>query len=350
MNNDSEHIYYNVDIYNDELDTLKIAQYQDYRSEPIINTKNNYHVNLVKAKFPGSTIPIHIFTAQYDPSTPSNINNGVWEFGFVINDIIFYREYVQYIEVGSAFTNVKPNPPAQGKLSSPTDTYYWIYSYNYIALLLNNTLSTLKTKSGIATPAPYFIYEDGYYNLVIHEDFVPGTPGYNNVKIIFNTQLRSDILGGFLLTYDITNLDFIFNFNLNTPLTVYNTNYYKIKQEYLYSPQYLSPLLKIIITSNTLRSRSQLVQTNKTALSSNNNNLKIIFTLTPDNTQPGTSQAILNYYSNDFKNNNILDVMGGDSLNSIDLNIYWQDKFLNTYPLYIFFSQDVSLSFLFSKY
>lgn len=348
MNKQDEiHVYYNVEIYNDG-DILKPAQYQDYRSEPIIKSCKGYRINLVRASFPTNSIPVHIFQVVRDPSTPSNINNGLWSIEYVKSNID-YPKNVQYIQSSDVFINTQnlPDPPTSSKFSNTTNAYYWVYSFDLIATMLNKTFKELNTAASVTDPAPYFVYENGKFNLIIHKNFVPGSGSYNGVEIYFNTYLTQDLLGGYNLYHYFPDYKLILD--VDQPLQVYDTNYYKLTQEFKYAPQYLTPLSKILVTSATIKSRSQLVQSNFSALSSNNNNLRIIFTFQPDESDENAAQAVLNYYSNDFKHNNILDVQTTESLNSIDLSVYWQDKYNNTYPFYITFGKSISLSLLFSN-
>jgi len=191
---------------------------------------------------------------------------------------------------------------------------------------------------------------------------MPFSGTYNGYEIFMNESLRLNVLGGYNNTFDIALQLIKFYFDSSTPMIPYEPpqigvaptgipNYYKVTQEFLFAPQYLSPLNKILVVSGGLKSRPQLIQTAQTSItgSSANNTLKVVFSFSPDNTQPGTSQSELNYYSSSFLENNILDLQGDEELNSVDVSIYWQDKNLNLYPLVLFFNNIVSLLFLFSR-
>jgi len=352
------HIYYNVDIINEVYDTYTQARFLDYRSQPLLKNAGAYHVNLVRARFPCSSIPKHIFSVKYDPINTDNINNGVWEIAFIYNNT-FYKRHVQYISRGDALTQKSPNPPPINGYGDNSNGYYNIFSYYVIVEMINKTFNDLKGDIGfpLLYPAPYIEYDEGKFNLFIYKEYAPSYSSYNGVQILINETLQSDLFGGYYFQFTSSYFKFLFDSSnltphykqiIDAPLTG-TPEYYKIIQESLYSPQYLSPLLKIIVTSSSLKCRNQLVQTNKTALSANNNNLPILFSFAPDSTTPGATESILNYYSSSYKENNILDIMGDENLNNIELEVFWQDKFLNIRPFYLAFSQTLSIVLLFSK-
>jgi len=352
-----KHIYYNIDIVNTVNRTYKEAKFEEYRSKSIVGNQKDYRVNLVRAKFSLSYLPICIFPVIPNPSTPSDVNYGEWNFTILnIGTNVYTTRHVVYIPFDS--TAVLPPPPVTGQQQYVNTEYYFVYSYNYLVSLLNTTLETINTAAGTGLPPPYFEYSDGLFSIIFHKDF------QLSYRLFWNSAFELIFGGGFPVVYD----GVFDGWKLYSPLNILTPyekpqigvvqsgipDYYKLTQEFLYTPQYLSPLNRIVVKSSSLKARQQLVQSasqilSNTENSSSDNSEQILFSLSPDNTNPGVSQDIQNYYSASFLENNITDLLGDGNLNYVDFSVWWQDNLLNLRPLYLGYKQSISILLLFTE-
>lgn len=384
------HKYYNVDISGNFYTTdgnkvtNRFAKFREFRSEPILDNQQDYHATLVRASLPLSTLPINIFPVQLDSGLlgPAGANRGLWSITFD-NGVSTFQERVIFIPENER-ESVPPSPEDNYntqvalKVSDPVtyasliparfqskSEYYFVYSYKWLVYLLNNTLSTLHTNIGGVGQPPYCEYNDnGTFSLIFPVEYDPSNIAYNGYNVYINDELKTTWLGAFTWVFealqgpDGKDWRLFFNeasmkpyFRQEISTTAPTTpEFWRFEQEYVYSPQYLSAVNKILVTSFSINGRPELIQRSEKGFQgSDNQNFPIIFSFKPDETFAGTDTAILNYYSTNFEANNVIDLRGFQALFSVDIEVYWQDKDLRIYLLQLGYNQVLSLKFLFTR-
>lgn len=384
----TEKIYYNVELRSNNYITTgtqyyeyKHAKFRELRSSPIIKNLQNYEMGVVRASFPLNGIPLHIFQIV-EGDTQTNENLGVWRITFKNNlTNVIYQQNVIFIPQNiniplNPNTGTYVDPPSQNNGQQVENRYYFIYSYKWLVYLINNALITLHLAAGgVLGQQPYFIYQNSKFNFILPSFYTPWNVSYNNIDIYFNDVMKTDLLGPLplrqesltnpndisvgvgmdwkLLLGDETNTTgepyFKQFINVAPPATA---DYYIFEQEFLYSPQYLNPINKIYIISNTINARKELISGDSfnNFTESNNNSLKAIFSFIPDIQTGAEGSGIQNFYSSDWVNSNIIDLLSTGELYSMDIEVYIKTKkFESLLPLYLCQNQSLLLKFIFNK-
>lgn len=379
------HISYSVSIYNTAEDRFPInASYQGNRNMLILNEPPiNYHCVITRLSIPMSAIPISYWNVDTsfipNPLDPiqkqinDQINAGVWKIKIfnTITSQTFTRNVMLIPAIYQNPYSPTPKTPQNNGGKQDQSRYYWIYSYNLICEMINQTFVDLYKDAGLTTTKysiPFFSFADGRFTLNIPTNFlISGSPSYNGWgDIYFNFALLGQCLGA--LPYISTPVVEFFKLRIpDITTTQYNPMYFpfeqityydsagtastvkvlKMVQQFVYSPQYLSFINQIIITSSGLKCRKKLISSNLT--SNTSQTAPIIFSFKPDINQAGVVQDVLNYYNTNWNTNNILDLQGGDYLYSFDLQLSISDNLGNIWAIPLEYGQVVDIQFEFIK-
>lgn len=355
---DDVHVQYSVSIINNySIGTPIEAKITTTRTSPLIKKSEDYHMNITRFSVPMNSFPISYFKIE-DGLAQSDPDRGIWKIQIsntVTNQT--FSSNVTYIPQNVFMA--APKPPSSNGGVQVASKYYFVYSYENICNMLNNTLGNLYNLAGFFTNIPTVIFEKGFFSIVMYKDFVPGQLTYNNWgNLYFNNALVTQCMGAIPYTweypggfYKITNNDNIYydktQFpNLGDPVTD-DYNYMKITQTFEYAPQYLSFVRKIYITSSTLKSRKLAIDSNASNLVSPS--IPIIFTFEPDTSSTGVSRDKLFYFNPNWDANNVIDLLGRDDIYSLDFQVYVQDNYGQIWDLQIEYGESVEIQLLFKK-
>jgi len=353
----SRHINYEVKIRNDNqnVNTLIPAEFTDYRTVPIITKPENYFLTVTRASFPLCTLPIHYFQIE-EGLAQNDINKGLWKLKFE-NDITSQVLEGNIVYQTSDIGVKQPLPPSQNGGKQALSSYYYVYSYDAICSMINNTIINIFSGTGIPNnELPEVVFVDGKFSIYLYKSFLKGQPLYNGWGNIFiNNIFLLQCLGTLPVVaqpdreYALLDQSFTIYFPPNQKLFPGESgtkpyDYIVVDQKYSYAPQYLSFLSGIVVTSSKINARKVLVSSS-TEIS--NNNANIIFGFEPDTTSPGISQDKLIYYSPNWRYNNIVDLMGEEPLTELDFKIYIVDFKNRLIPLQISYGNSVNLTLSF---
>lgn len=351
--NDEKHIQYSVIIANNSEDKLPIpARFEESRTSPIIKNLKMYHLSITRFSVPMNLLPIHYFLID-ESQIQNDPNKGVW--AMKIGNSTTGQEFSTYVEYTPQNSSIPtPLPPSSNNGKQAMSQYYYVFSYDAITKMLNKTLSDLYDLAGLgASIKPIFYFKDGKFTLVINESFLAGgiNEDWNNIYV--NFPLYSQCLGAFNYVFETSEwLKFDISPDLYYPKTqllqlgdtaAVPFNYIEITQSFVYAPQYLSFVDKIVLTSSSMKARRLLISSNNLSSPS----IPVIFTFEPDLSQIGIAQDKLIYYNPNWKTNTVVDLLGDDALYNIDLQLYINDSFGNLWPLYIGWGNSVDIEFLF---
>jgi len=400
VNNDNENdnIYLNVVIDHNNLVTFypqipppppnnipyligtapQYAEYNTTKTIPILNKCSDYYCSVIRFSIPLDTIPLFIMPIvpnQFLAITPPGPDPDLTPLLLGVRYLgIDYYVNLDYISRGNP--TVYP-APIQDQLTQVVTPYYYVYSYQVLIDMLNVALRTVLTASGIlaALPAPptpplinpnlpyfYLDAETNLISLIYPIYFANLTAPLTDVPTIFINSLLKSYLDAFdfsFIGFDQPNgRDFQFlltspspdkifypaNFILPPNATAQPTQspiiFYRVKQEYS-SLQYWTSLRKLIISTNTI----PIVAESIPAINQSTD-LNVSYPILSDfipniEGSAGTSRTIA-FYLPDAQYR-LVDLIGDNSLQKLDLKVFWQDLDGNLFPMTISANQQIDI-------
>jgi hypothetical protein len=331
------------------------AKYAVTKTIPILTKCDDYYCSIIQFSIPLSSIPLYIF-----PVTPGSLLTRVspMVIGITVGGINYAFNLIY--EPDNNYTPVNQTNPKMQIITQ----YYFCYSYQNMINSINVALSQAYVAAGLSTSGnsyPYFFYNDvtGLINLVVDQrDFSPTATPSNptpipNAVIFLNEYLQfflsaipykftvDTVLG------DIYNLNLIvfgtYNLQSSSSTPTYTNNQKIFSQEYSTVATW-NALKKILVTTSTIPIISEYTPTNNSGISST---LPVLTDFIPFIEFPGQSRSTA--YFTPTTQYRLVDLVSSERLNTIDLNIYWQDIYQNIYPLTLTIFQQASIKLGFFK-
>lgn len=346
--NHYDNIYLNVNFYHDdsqgEIPTPAI--YNVTKTLPILDNCSKYFVSVIRFDIPLGTIPLYIFPvlANSGLTQESPMIIGITTSvgtDFPVN-LIYVPDYSS-----SLFPPVNQNNPKQQIITE----FYFVYYYQNMIDSANTALATAFTNAGSpgGGSAPYFYLDPttDLISLIVSNTFITsGATIFCNEYFVnfFDAfhwyQNGLNITNGhdFTLIFDTTA-----NFTL-PPFTASPTTW-KFTQEYL-TLNYWNALRKLLITSNNIPIINEFIPIN-TLEQGVSSSLPVITDFTPAIELAGQQRSVAYYYPQ--SQYRLIDMISTRPLQSIDLRIFWQDKFNNIYPLLLTVLQSASVKLIFVR-
>lgn len=368
-NSDLSHIYYSLNIFNNNTGFDKTGAvipirssvpciFNQMREHAFLDNPSDYAVTFVKFSLDSNSFPNQI--VQPIAGLPINGDNSY--------DTVFS------IGLGDS-TNMVPVTwiPADSELQPPTsagqplnvsmisDEYFWNYSYQYFIDRVNIALSAQSITEGAL--APFFKYDSvtGLISLYC----------IAKTKLFLNEQLYN-LLSGFTYKYQLINDKPIYeliltyigidsdpeyakyyansvNFGTVPPSIDPNAavNYYVTTQSYK-STQLWNPAVSLVFTSKTLGvvsddiSEPYIYGINPNESSNNANVSNSIFEyLLARRADPTINDLDFNYL---FK-----DLLSNEPQKDLVIEIFWKDDFGSLHPFYIESGSNSNIKLLFRK-
>lgn len=345
-----------------EIDT--VADYSVTKTVPILDKASDYYCSVIRFTIPLDNIPLLIAPIVPNTNNLALSNNTIMVINIFFGGI-FYTSNVLYEPTLLNFPVVLQNQSVQ--VVTP---YYYIFTYQKLINMFNNTLSVLWIASGLAALfpgilAPYYIFDPvtTLISIIVPKCFtkitapaieipklsqnIPATNYMNNFLLLFNGV---DQPNGNDLTYDFSGIlpapyapEVNYpppEFTYPVPFTPATTNYYKFTQDYPSIP-YWSSVRRLILTSN--------IPINPESITSNTENatLNILSDFIIDTSLPGASRSIAYYNPN--PQYRLIDLNSDTPLQKLNIRIFWQDDQGNIYPLGLTVLQQASLKLLFVR-
>lgn len=365
-NSDLSHIYYSLNIFNNNTGFDKTGNaipirssqpciFNQMREQAYLDNPSDYAVSFVKFSLDSNSFPNQIV----QPIAGKAINgDNSYDTIFSIGTTEFNMTPITWIPADSEL-----EPPTSGAelltVSMISDEYFWNYSYQYFIDRVNQVLITLS--NGENTPPSFFQYnsETGLISLY----------SVNTIKIYLNEQLYN-LFSGFTYKYQILNntplyeliptvvyrsVSIIYNnyyansvsFATIPPSVDTNYNYIKTTQSYK-STQLWNPAVSLVFTSKTLGvvsddiSQPYIYGINPNQESNNSNISNSIFEyLLSRRADPTVNDLDFNYL---FK-----DLLSNEPQKDLVIEIFWKDDFGNLHPFYIESGSNCSIKLLFRK-
>lgn len=342
--------YYNVAMANNEsANSYTLAFYKDNFNQQILKDPSKYYLSILRFQVPTADIPILIPEIQSFPNT--DVNKTVYNVtlnwnGFTSGqvDVIFDTSFPN--ETPRAITATDPNP-----MKDPS-VYYFIYDYRHFIRIVNDAFKTAYTLLNIAaggiivSSAPYITYNGTTYLMTLHcpPEYL-GT-AVNPIEIFMNYKLSTFFGGTETLFYD-------FQSNLGVKYEVIDydgANF--VGGQYLMAQQY--PTLSqwnifksLQIASSFLPVENEIVPVPSYLQQGVYNTLSIVKDFVPFYENGPEARSFINFrYNGAYE---LIDLNSNSSISTIDVAVYWLDRYGNRYILSIPYNQVLTIKFVFIK-
>jgi hypothetical protein len=337
MNNYHTHedfTYFNVSITNQQNETFAIvAESTQYNTRPIVRDTTNKVISIERINIPTSTIPIFVarLIEPFDPLNPRLIQ----KIGLEYNG--FLSEFnIKFISTGT------PN----------TLGYFHVFTYDIYAKMVNETLEECLTDLGTQTAlpigieAPYFVFnkESQYFSLVAQKtNYDTDLPNY--VKILSNGYFQQKLDGFVFKQQSIVNIS-PDNVNLfqylifDTKDNTYNTNYYKMTQNYNILSEWNS--LRAIRIKSNLPINNEFIPLSYAGGQTNSENILKDFTVNySEFSSVGRTEIV--YATNDRE---YLSLIPHSIITNIYIKVFWIDELGQSNELKLGVFETVNIKFL----
>jgi hypothetical protein len=399
---DSTHIYYNINYTNpasgSEFENGNIVELPTNDKELVFNFNQNraaaylqrpddYYLSVVRFTVESPNLPVFIAQPIQGSTNP---NATIYTITLMDSNNIPYQSPVYWIPQDK--TTKPPNTPIEFSSISPTNPYYYCYSYSYFTECINKTLDYLWTTnfSGRPGEGPY-LYFDANTNLFTlggpvgsfrtSSTGVPITGDTGIINIYFNGPLlnllsslpASYVAGKVTVATSYSNLQMDYLMILSTgsdvpsasPTQPYVSNIrlnsfsnqtdVYATQEYNTLPLW-TPLTSIVFKTSLLTTNPEIRGT-PVIYSDNNQNINAglqnadILNVLSEHSVPlltGTEYKPFIYYepTGEYK---LTDLYGRDPIYGIDISVFWRDSFGNLVPFKIGIGSSATIKILFRK-
>lgn len=364
-----DNVYYNISIPHDNSisDHLTEAVYTAYKTTPIVPKGDDYYASIIRFTIPLDTIPLMIM-----PIIPTLGNIYTTPMIIGIRDFVSGNYYSTNLIFDPNANNLKP-VIQQGTKTQIITPWHYVYDYETLINMYNTALLSVFTAYNTANPGnphsafpcPFFSYDAStqLISLVAHVSWAWGPNNLINptnpaTQVIYVNYASLTYLDGMLykgyndpnVSADQPNFAFkIYNTGINGfPVNNYPTipTYLKMSQDF--STLFLwNCLHKILIVTHSIPIVNEQIPILNNANPDIYNGFPVLSDFVPTGTNAGDSKEIAFYYPQ--SQYRLIDIISSAPLNKINIQIYWQDKNNNIYPLYISDSQAIEIKLAFIK-
>lgn len=339
---------------------------KDYNlDESIVLKASDYYLQVESMTCSLTNVPVFIPDIQPNiaPWFNTDINKTIYSFTMSYGGIFSDQTFVTFIPQGQN-VYVAPLNPFQDR----TTTYYQIFTYTVIVEMLNfaliecfNNLSSKITLPPGSIP-PFFYFDEVQNKFCLVAQKIP----YDNnlpspIDIYCNYQLY-EIINSIPFIY-IPNQDGVspvpgVTFKLivedqeNNSIAFPNIvdpagDYYVMKQNSS-SIASLFPLKSLYISTNNIPIAPQispLKPTEESRAPNRVNKSKILLDIEP--VILGDLIAGRNYIQYRAQTNQYIDLLSDNQIDSLDVSIFWRDRFGNPYQIYLNYNQPANIRLIF---
>lgn len=371
--NGTTHIYYNVNITNNDVTGTSPPPPIDFietRNQPYISNPSEYYMSVIRFSVDTPTLPLFIPQPVVGSTNPDTLIYTItleWTGATTT-----YTEQVSLVFARQ--TQAIDPPPVPIAETDIENQYYYIYSYQwFVDTMVNPALFAaydgLKAKvilGGEVLPsnfAPFMLWDSSNSTAILNCD----TQGYNfatldePIKIFFNTPLYN-LFSSFSASYFGTTATLGRNFLMNVYDTGFNVfknisngiTYIQVLQEYPTSPLW-NPVSALVFSTSLMPILPELtaapaVFTGGSGFRSNGNNSNLTNILT-DIEVPLTfgweTKPTVNYTPTaEYR---LCDLFGTSPIYSINVTVYWKDRFGALFPLTLSSGGSANIKIMFRR-
>lgn len=357
-NTDPDNIYYNANMFNGSPDQV-VANYNESRTSPLLYDPSKYYLSVIRFNIPGASLPI--FVAQANPFPNTDPNQLIYAVVLTHNDTSSGPAFLQFQPGCIACQPKIPVFSAQNPRQDPTDSYYFVFSYQAFLDMINVALATAYTNlpdKGATTQPPYMTYDAAtdLFSLWAEQTYFGNADPFDgsNTLVWFNRYLYN-FFPSFQFVSDVASPSTAYAVHIknnrnNTPAAP--AGYYQMVQEYS-SAFAWNDLQAISFRSNNI----PVLFENQTGISPggaslqgsfSSNQIAFITDFEPLNSaNPGNFRESIQYFPpGEYR---LTDLIGTSPLSTIDIQVYWTDKRGTIHPVFILPGQLITLKILFRK-
>jgi hypothetical protein len=366
--NGTTHIYYNINITNNDVTGTNPPPPIDFietRNQPYLNNPSQYYMSVVRFSVDTPTLPLFIPQPIVGSTDPDML---------IYTITMEYKTYTAQVNLRFARqTQAIPEPPTPIVEADIENQYYYIYSYQwFIDTMVNpalfaayDALKALVTGTDVlpSNYAPFMLWDPSNSTAILNCD----TDGYNfavlddPIKVYFNTPMYNLFSSFSASSFGITATQGR-NFLLNVYDTGFNTfkntsngiTYIQVLQEYPTASLW-NPVVSLVFSTSLMPivpelSAAPAVFTGGSGFSSNGNNSNLTNVLT-DLEVPliagWETKPVVNY--SPAAEYRLSDLFGDSPVYSINVTVYWKDRFGNLFPLTLASGGNANLKIMFRR-
>lgn len=371
--NGTTHIYYNVNITNNDVSGTApppVIDFNETRNQPYLSNPSEYYMSVVRFSVDTPTLPLFIPQPVVGSTDPDKLIYTVtleWEGASTT--------YTQQLNLTFARqTQSVPPPPTPIAQTDIENQYYYIYSYQwFIDTTVNpaliaayDALKTAVIAGGEVLPSnypPFMLWDPSASTAILNCD----TDGYNfavlnkPIKVYFNTPLYN-LFSSFSASYFGTTATLGRNFLLNVYDTGFNTfknvsngiTYIQVLQEYPTAPLW-NPVVSLVFSTSLMPIVPELtaapaVFSGGSGFLSTGNNSNVTNVLT-DLEVPLTfgweTKPTVNYSPQaEYR---LADLFGTSPVYAINVTVFWKDRFGALFPLTLASGGNANIKIMFRR-
>lgn len=367
------HIYYNITLTNNDTASaggFPAVSFTETRNSPFINCPEDYYMSVVRFSLETPTLPVMVcqpvvgstdaklliyqiqltYKANGSPAgdPPQQVTATLW---FVPPDL------------------TTPPPPLPIQANDIENSYYNLYSYNAFILILNEAIArAYNTMGDLPTDVapPYFSWDTGgnLAILTISTLLTQNTVGNGIMSIGFNTPLFTLFSSFNSQRYQDINNNIFYKIIVDTgPSAIISSEvgpasttlyFYQVIQEYTTCPLW-TPIDSIVFTTSMIPINPELTaapvvyNNNQTFQSVGTNaNLTTILTdfIVPLTTGTEYKPSINYTPAGEYR---LVSMFGTSPCSSIQINVYYKNRFGGLIPLTLGFGCSASIKIMFRR-
>jgi hypothetical protein len=146
---DTNHLYYNIELVNNEtIDDKKndpVIKYSDFQDVPLLEDCSDYYFSIIRFQLNGIGKNIPVFIPKIEENQ-NDINKTIYKVGLMFNYSYkgsFYQKS-KVLNIQFETQNKHTSPPT--KPNDYSNEYYFIYTYNHFIKLVNEAFEKCNTE------------------------------------------------------------------------------------------------------------------------------------------------------------------------------------------------------------
>lgn len=359
--------YYNVSISNNEKSsTYTYASYKENLNQELISNPSDYYLSVLRFQIPTADIPILI--PEIEPWPNTDVNRTVYNITLeyksgpttytATSAVIYAPNVPPSYSIARPITIQDPNP-----MKDPSD-YYFIYNYRSFINMVNDTFVTAfnDLSSQVSLPPgaspPFITYNANNYLMTLHATSQYLTPTYSTPPPPQSGQIN--IYMNYKLFTFFDGIEFIFNDYLSPKGiqiivkdyngTNFNGTHYLMAQQYP-SLSVWNVFKSIQIVSFFLPCEQEIIPVPNFSGINNGSNTynttSVVKDFVPFYENGPEFRTFINFRFNGSYE--LIDLKSNSPIHTVDINVYWIDRYGNKYLLSIPYNQVLTIKFCFIK-
>lgn len=349
--NGTGHIYYNINLTNNDTNGGQqppAVSFTETRNTPYLQCPRDYYMSVVRFSLETPTLPTIIPQPR---------------IGGVDENTLIYSTRVELTAGGGVsyvvtYTPQNENPPPKLPITQQDvqNPYYNTYSYMAFIMMVNDALQSAYVAVGGAAQPPYLQWDTGGNVAILIMD--QNDVDVLGLKVYFNDSLFTLFSSFLSRTKTINGYYFHEIYSPPVPTAIISTvggkTYYNVIQEYTTAPLW-TPIDSIVFTTSMIPINPELVaapvvyNTNQIfSVTGENANLTNVLTdfIVPLTTG-GEYKPSINYTpTGEYR---LVSMFGESPVNSIQVNVFYKNRFGTLVPLTLGFGCSASIKILFRR-